>query len=196
MENMANRLVDSTSPYLVQHADNPVDWWEWGPEALAVAKELDRPILLSVGYAACHWCHEIERPLERNSRHRKLLLTRPFRTVAVRPGTMLDADSAASCITFVYHSGVSDGLEQDPDTTAKPLLRRRRTASNSSLTTTLAPRRLAAIRRMRPGVEAAACASARCIATPRARPGVSIACLMRRASHEFVSRSGLVVRPA
>jgi len=54
---MANRLVDSTSPYLVQHADNPVDWWEWGPEALAVAQELDRPILLSVGYAACHWCH-------------------------------------------------------------------------------------------------------------------------------------------
>ncbi|MGI9084168.1 MAG: thioredoxin domain-containing protein [Aeromicrobium sp.] len=54
---MANRLVDSTSPYLVQHADNPVDWWEWGEEALAVAKELDRPILLSVGYAACHWCH-------------------------------------------------------------------------------------------------------------------------------------------
>ncbi len=54
---MANRLVDSTSPYLVQHADNPVDWWEWGPEALAVARELDRPILLSVGYAACHWCH-------------------------------------------------------------------------------------------------------------------------------------------
>jgi len=54
---MANRLVDSTSPYLVQHADNPVDWWEWGPEALTVAKELDRPILLSIGYAACHWCH-------------------------------------------------------------------------------------------------------------------------------------------
>jgi hypothetical protein len=57
LEIMANRLVDSTSPYLVQHADNPVDWWEWGPEALAVAQELDRPILLSVGYAACHWCH-------------------------------------------------------------------------------------------------------------------------------------------
>ena len=54
---MANRLAESTSPYLVQHADNPVDWWEWGPEALAVAQELDRPILLSVGYAACHWCH-------------------------------------------------------------------------------------------------------------------------------------------
>ena len=54
---MANRLSAATSPYLLQHADNPVDWWEWGPEALAVAQELDRPILLSVGYASCHWCH-------------------------------------------------------------------------------------------------------------------------------------------
>ena len=56
---MANRLVSATSPYLLQHAENPVDWWEWGPEALAVAKELDRPILLSVGYAGCHWCHVV-----------------------------------------------------------------------------------------------------------------------------------------
>jgi uncharacterized protein YyaL (SSP411 family) len=54
---MPNRLVDATSPYLQQHADNPVDWWEWSGEALALAKALDRPILLSVGYAACHWCH-------------------------------------------------------------------------------------------------------------------------------------------
>jgi uncharacterized protein YyaL (SSP411 family) len=54
---MANRLAQATSPYLQQHADNPVDWWEWSEEALAVAQELDRPILLSVGYAACHWCH-------------------------------------------------------------------------------------------------------------------------------------------
>ncbi|MBM9465087.1 thioredoxin domain-containing protein [Aeromicrobium sp. YIM 150415] len=52
-----NRLAAATSPYLQQHADNPVDWWEWGPEALEVARTLDRPILLSVGYAACHWCH-------------------------------------------------------------------------------------------------------------------------------------------
>ena len=52
-----NRLAHATSPYLLQHADNPVDWHEWGPEALALAHELDRPILLSVGYAACHWCH-------------------------------------------------------------------------------------------------------------------------------------------
>jgi uncharacterized protein YyaL (SSP411 family) len=54
---MANRLADSTSPYLRQHADNPVHWQEWGPQALAEARERDVPILLSVGYAACHWCH-------------------------------------------------------------------------------------------------------------------------------------------
>ncbi|MBI5164308.1 MAG: thioredoxin domain-containing protein [Magnetospirillum sp.] len=54
---MANRLADETSPYLLQHRDNPVDWWPWGPEALAEAKATNRPILLSVGYAACHWCH-------------------------------------------------------------------------------------------------------------------------------------------
>jgi len=54
---MANRLASATSPYLLQHADNPVDWWEWGPEAFEEAKRRDAPILLSVGYAACHWCH-------------------------------------------------------------------------------------------------------------------------------------------
>jgi uncharacterized protein len=54
---MANRLGDSTSPYLLQHKDNPVSWWPWGPEALAEAGRLNRPIFLSIGYAACHWCH-------------------------------------------------------------------------------------------------------------------------------------------
>jgi len=54
---MANRLASATSPYLLQHAENPVDWWEWGPEAFAEARRRDAPILLSVGYAACHWCH-------------------------------------------------------------------------------------------------------------------------------------------
>ena len=54
---MPNRLASSTSPYLRQHADNPVDWYEWGPEALAKAKAEDKPILLSVGYSSCHWCH-------------------------------------------------------------------------------------------------------------------------------------------
>ncbi|MFQ6170307.1 thioredoxin domain-containing protein [Oryzobacter sp. R7] len=54
---MANRLAASLSPYLLQHADNPVDWWEWGEEAFAEARRRDVPVLLSVGYAACHWCH-------------------------------------------------------------------------------------------------------------------------------------------
>ncbi|MGB6947621.1 MAG: DUF255 domain-containing protein, partial [Methyloceanibacter sp.] len=52
-----NRLSRETSPYLLQHRDNPVHWWAWGPEALAEAKRTKKPILLSVGYAACHWCH-------------------------------------------------------------------------------------------------------------------------------------------
>ena len=52
-----NRLSEETSPYLLQHADNPVHWYSWGPDALAAAREQDKPILLSVGYAACHWCH-------------------------------------------------------------------------------------------------------------------------------------------
>ncbi|GIU91206.1 MAG: hypothetical protein KatS3mg011_0112 [Acidimicrobiia bacterium] len=54
---MANRLARATSPYLRQHADNPVDWYEWGPEAFERARREDKPILLSVGYASCHWCH-------------------------------------------------------------------------------------------------------------------------------------------
>ncbi|MBV9382981.1 MAG: thioredoxin domain-containing protein [Streptosporangiaceae bacterium] len=54
---MANRLKDATSPYLLQHADNPVDWWPWCDEAFAEARRRDVPVLLSVGYAACHWCH-------------------------------------------------------------------------------------------------------------------------------------------
>jgi uncharacterized protein len=54
---MPNRLANETSPYLQQHAGNPVDWYPWGPEALARAKREDKPILLSVGYSACHWCH-------------------------------------------------------------------------------------------------------------------------------------------
>jgi uncharacterized protein len=52
-----NRLAGSTSPYLIQHAHNPVAWWPWGPDALAAARRENKPILLSVGYAACHWCH-------------------------------------------------------------------------------------------------------------------------------------------
>ena len=57
---MPNRLENETSPYLLQHKDNPVDWFPWGEEALGRARDEDRPILLSIGYAACHWCHVME----------------------------------------------------------------------------------------------------------------------------------------
>ncbi|MBC7225560.1 MAG: thioredoxin domain-containing protein, partial [Anaerolineae bacterium] len=58
---MPNRLAHERSPYLRQHADNPVDWYPWGEEALNKARAEDKPILLSIGYAACHWCHVMER---------------------------------------------------------------------------------------------------------------------------------------
>ncbi|MEU9612564.1 thioredoxin domain-containing protein [Streptomyces sp. NPDC048209] len=54
---MVNRLADAMSPYLLQHADNPVDWWQWSPEAFEEARRRNVPVLLSVGYASCHWCH-------------------------------------------------------------------------------------------------------------------------------------------
>src|SRR5215203_3369545 len=57
----SNRLAAETSPYLLQHAENPVDWYPWGEEALARAREEQKPILVSIGYAACHWCHVMER---------------------------------------------------------------------------------------------------------------------------------------
>jgi uncharacterized protein YyaL (SSP411 family) len=54
---MPNRLANETSPYLLRHADNPVDWYLWDEEALQKAKTGDKPIFLSIGYSACHWCH-------------------------------------------------------------------------------------------------------------------------------------------
>lgn len=53
---LRDRLAHETSPYLLQHADNPVDWWPWSPEAFAEARERGVPVLLSVGYSSCHWC--------------------------------------------------------------------------------------------------------------------------------------------
>ena len=70
---MPNRLVNETSPYLLQHANNPVDWVPWGNEALERAKSEDLPILLSVGYSACHWCHVMERESFENPDIAKLM---------------------------------------------------------------------------------------------------------------------------
>jgi len=63
-----NRLIHETSPYLLQHAHNPVDWYPWGEEALEKARREDKPIVLSVGYSACHWCHVMERESFENQR--------------------------------------------------------------------------------------------------------------------------------
>lgn len=68
-----NRLIKETSPYLLQHAYNPVDWYAWGDEALQKAKELDRPILISIGYSACHWCHVMEKESFENEAVAKIM---------------------------------------------------------------------------------------------------------------------------
>ena len=60
-EKFSNHLIHESSPYLLQHAHNPVDWYAWGAEALAKAQQEDKPIFLSIGYSACHWCHVMER---------------------------------------------------------------------------------------------------------------------------------------
>src|SRR5256885_10276489 len=68
-----NRLISETSPYLLQHAHNPVDWYPWGDEALGKARQEDKPILLSVGYSACHWCHVMEHESFENEEIAKLM---------------------------------------------------------------------------------------------------------------------------
>ena len=73
MSRRANHLAGQTSPYLLQHQFNPVDWYPWGPEALARAKKEDKPIFLSIGYAACHWCHVMERESFENAAIASLL---------------------------------------------------------------------------------------------------------------------------
>lgn len=72
-EGTPNRLIDATSPYLLQHAYNPVDWYPWGPEALAKAQEEDKPIIVSIGYSACHWCHVMERESFENAHIAKIM---------------------------------------------------------------------------------------------------------------------------
>ncbi|MFN9365863.1 MAG: thioredoxin domain-containing protein [Planctomycetota bacterium] len=79
---MANRLVHETSPYLLQHAHNPVNWWAWSEEALATARREDKPIFLSIGYAACHWCHVMERESFENPAIAELL-NRDFISIKV-----------------------------------------------------------------------------------------------------------------
>ncbi len=101
-----NRLAESTSPYLLQHAENPVDWYQWGEEALARARDEDRPILLSIGYAACHWCHVMEHESFENGETATLMNER-FVNVKVdreeRPD--LDAIYMDAVVALTGHGG-------------------------------------------------------------------------------------------
>ncbi|MDE2875222.1 MAG: thioredoxin domain-containing protein [Gemmatimonadota bacterium] len=89
---MPNRLASETSPYLLQHAHNPVDWYPWCDEALALARDHDRPILLSIGYSACHWCHVMERESFEDD-ETAALMNRSFVNIKVDREERPDVDS-------------------------------------------------------------------------------------------------------
>src|ERR1700681_2526249 len=93
-----NRLANEKSPYLLQHAHNPVDWFPWGPEAFEKARAEDKPIFLSIGYATCHWCHVMERESFENDQI-AALMNRDFVPIKVDREERPDVDRIY--ITFV-----------------------------------------------------------------------------------------------
>ena len=99
-----NRLIHETSPYLLQHAHNPVDWYPWGEEALRRAKEENRPILLSIGYSACHWCHVMERESfeDESVAH---LMNKHFVCIKVDRGERPDLDEIYMSATVTLNRG-------------------------------------------------------------------------------------------
>ena len=100
----ANRLAGSTSPYLLQHAHNPVDWHPWGTEALEKARREDKPIFLSIGYAACHWCHVMERESFENDQIAEVLNTH-FVSIKVDREERPDLDEVYMNATLLYNQG-------------------------------------------------------------------------------------------
>ncbi|WP_455246190.1 aldo/keto reductase [Petrachloros mirabilis] len=99
-----NRLIHETSPYLLQHAHNPVDWYPWGPEALRLAKEQNKPILLSIGYSACHWCHVMERESFENEAT-AAIMNRHFVCIKVDREERPDLDEIYMAATVVMNNG-------------------------------------------------------------------------------------------
>jgi len=100
----ANRLKDATSPYLLQHAHNPVDWYPWGPEALEKARREDRPLFVSIGYSACHWCHVMERESFENP-DTAAVLNAHFVPVKVDREERPDLDEIYMRATVLYNRG-------------------------------------------------------------------------------------------
>ncbi|MBI3084985.1 MAG: thioredoxin domain-containing protein, partial [candidate division NC10 bacterium] len=99
-----NRLIHETSPYLLQHAHNPVDWYPWGDEALARAKAENKPILLSIGYSSCHWCHVMERE-SFESEEIADLMNRHFVTIKVDREARPDLDDIYMAATLALNQG-------------------------------------------------------------------------------------------
>ena len=113
---MPNHLIHETSPYLKAHAENPVDWYPWGEAALSRAKELDRPILLSIGYSTCHWCHVMAKE-SFESEEAAEILSRSFVSIKVdreeRPD--LDAVYMAACQALTGSGGWPTTLFLTPE---------------------------------------------------------------------------------
>ncbi len=99
-----NRLLHETSPYLLQHAHNPVDWYPWGPEALDKARAINRPILLSIGYSSCHWCHVMERESFENEAI-AALMNRDFVCIKVDREERPDLDEIYMAATVAMNHG-------------------------------------------------------------------------------------------
>jgi len=104
MKRHTNRLIQETSPYLLQHAGNPVDWYPWGEEALRRAKEEDRPILLSIGYSACHWCHVMERESFENQETARIM-NQHFVCIKVDREERPDLDEIYMAATVAMNNG-------------------------------------------------------------------------------------------
>src|SRR5256885_6891038 len=102
---MSNRLAKETSPYLLQHAHNPVDWYPWSEEALQKAQRENKPILLSVGYSACHWCHVMERESFENEEI-AALMNQHFVSIKVDREERPDIDSIyMQAVQAIQHQG-------------------------------------------------------------------------------------------
>jgi uncharacterized protein YyaL (SSP411 family)/aryl-alcohol dehydrogenase-like predicted oxidoreductase len=104
MPKHTNRLIDATSPYLLQHAHNPVDWYPWGEEALGRARAEGKPILLSIGYSACHWCHVMERESFENEAVADLM-NRHFVSIKVDREERPDLDDVYMAATLAMNQG-------------------------------------------------------------------------------------------
>src|SRR5436309_5191540 len=117
----ANRLGKESSPYLLQHAHNPVDWFPWGPEAFAKAKKENKLVFLSIGYSACHWCHVMERESFSNEEVAKIL-NRDFICIKVDREERPDIDNIYMTALHVMRSRGGWPLSMFLDAQGRPIV--------------------------------------------------------------------------